>query len=319
MNTQNATDDYRPEAPSFECHVPIEEETARGNIKQISLQNNKIQLNISDYRTRGPFVQETEFYETAFGFRFCLSGTTRFRIDCLKDDLRLKPGRSHMFLFPEIKGFQDSNPSDHICKIVILVEPSFLASVMEEGRQEIPSWLKKTLEHDSRRPFNLEDRITPAMHTALEQIMCCPYEGATRRFFLESKVLELIAYKLDQMKPARRGTMQRSALQKGDEERIRHAAELLVKNMQSPPCIDDLSRSIGMSRTKLIKSFPRVFGTSPYEYLRRMRLERAGKLLSKGEMNITETAYWVGYSSSSHFTKAFREYYGMLPSRYLAG
>jgi AraC-like DNA-binding protein len=83
--------------------------------------------------------------------------------------------------------------------------------------------------------------------------------------------------------------------------------------------MEQRSRSIGMSRTKLVTSFPKVFGTSPYEYLRHMRLEQAEKLLSKGEMNITETAYWVGYSSSSHFTKAFREYYGMLLSRYLNG
>jgi AraC-like DNA-binding protein len=67
----------------------------------------------------------------------------------------------------------------------------------------------------------------------------------------------------------------------------------------------------------LLLDFKAIFNTSPYSHLRNMRLKKAKTILYEGETNITETAYLVGYSSASHFTKAFKEHFGITPSCYI--
>jgi len=47
------------------------------------------------------------------------------------------------------------------------------------------------------RPFLDPIAITPAMQTALRQILQCPYQGLTRSLYLEAKSIELIALYLD--------------------------------------------------------------------------------------------------------------------------
>jgi AraC-like DNA-binding protein len=48
-------------------------------------------------------------------------------------------------------------------------------------------------------------------------------------------------------------------------------------------------------------------------YLGNLRLERAAELLRSGRLNVTEAATAVGYSSLSHFSKAFAEMFGVSP------
>jgi AraC-like DNA-binding protein len=43
-------------------------------------------------------------------------------------------------------------------------------------------------------------------------------------------------------------------------------------------------------------------------------LKKALQLLSEGNLNISEIAYSVGFSSQSYFTRSFKEYYGKSPS-----
>ncbi len=47
-----------------------------------------------------------------------------------------------------------------------------------------------------------------------------------------------------------------------------------------------------------------------------MRLERAGQLLRAGAGTVSEVAYGVGFKSLSHFSRRFREHYGVAPSDY---
>lgn len=47
-------------------------------------------------------------------------------------------------------------------------------------------------------------------------------------------------------------------------------------------------------------------------------MQQAEKLIRKGEINITQVAYAVGFNNQSHFSTVFRKYYGMTPSDYAA-
>ncbi len=96
---------------------------------------------------------------------------------------------------------------------------------------------------------------------------------------------------------------------------IRKSVVILKDNMESPPCLNELAKEVGMSASKFKVLFPRIYGMPPYEYLRQKKMEKAMSLLLNSEMNVTEVAMEVGYSSLSHFSKAFFKAYKIKPSR----
>ncbi len=86
---------------------------------------------------------------------------------------------------------------------------------------------------------------------------------------------------------------------------------------QNPPRLLDLAKAVGVSHPKLNSCFREAYGATIFEYLREVRLSRARSILEEGRMNVTEAAFEVGYSSLSHFAKAFREHFGAPPGNYL--
>jgi AraC family transcriptional regulator len=69
-----------------------------------------------------------------------------------------------------------------------------------------------------------------------------------------------------------------------------------------------------------VPHFHRVFtahvGESAISYVRRVRLERAGRKLRMGAVDITEVALAAGYDSHAAFSKAFRQYFGLSPREF---
>lgn len=106
-----------------------------------------------------------------------------------------------------------------------------------------------------------------------------------------------------------------SGIDPRDDKAIQKARLLLTHDLEAPPSLSELANRVGMSITKLKMLFPKIYGTPPYEYLRKMRMQRAMELLCQEGMNVTEAATAVGYSSISHFAKAFHREYAIYPSK----
>ncbi len=77
-----------------------------------------------------------------------------------------------------------------------------------------------------------------------------------------------------------------------------------------------LARAMSESRSSLYRHVMDIAGQSPSEIIRSMRLERAAQLLAGGHGSVGEIAYAVGFKSVSHFSRCFREAYGVPPSSY---
>lgn len=84
---------------------------------------------------------------------------------------------------------------------------------------------------------------------------------------------------------------------------------------------DSLDRKVLAGVTDFsVPHFHRVFtrytGESPLDYVRRMRLERAGRKLRMGAVDITEVALAAGYRTHAAFGKAFKRQFGLSPSQF---
>ena len=146
----------------------------------------------------------------------------------------------------------------------------------------------------------------------LQQILNCPYEGDIRRIYLEGKVMELIAMKLAADDKGASLEFSKSP----DEEKIRQAKNILIKDLENTPSLRDLAKCVGLTHTRLSRGFRNIYHMSVFSYLRVYRLNYARTLLQDKDMNITEVAYASGFSSPSHFAKDFFRCYGVQPKLY---
>lgn len=81
--------------------------------------------------------------------------------------------------------------------------------------------------------------------------------------------------------------------------------------------VRSLARAMSESRSSLYRHIHDLVGETPSDLLKRMRLERAEAMLAACAGSVQHVAYAVGFRSVSHFSRCFREQYGVPPSRYV--
>ena len=82
--------------------------------------------------------------------------------------------------------------------------------------------------------------------------------------------------------------------------------------------IDDIARSVGVSRSHLYRVFINNVGQSPIDYLTNYRIGEACNLLRSSSLSIAEIAVSVGFFDQFYFSRVFKKLKGVPPSRYLA-
>lgn len=96
--------------------------------------------------------------------------------------------------------------------------------------------------------------------------------------------------------------------------RIRDA----IRSRMTDPAfgVTELADAIAQDRSHMFRRVKEVFGESPSDVIRRMRLEEGARLLSEGSATVSDVAYAVGFNSLSHFCRRFIEVYGVTPATY---
>lgn len=246
--------------------------------------------------------------QASVGFGFCMSGgfsgTTYGGMP-----IDIGKGQRVTSSTPPLESYVEIQPGELIQRISIAAFRSNLP-LLEKAYPEL---LEHKIFDVNSEPFIAIDAIRADTYATLMQIMNCPYIGTVRRLFMESKLIELIAQRLQEEESSKTKAGY-CGLAASDIEKVHHAAYLLAQNLQSPPDLHEISRSVGLSKSKLYPIFQKVYATTPFDYLRKYRLKKAEELLREGGMNVTEASMEVGYSSVSHFTKAFAEHFHYLPS-----
>lgn len=213
--------------------------------------------------------------------------------------------------------FDITHANDPILKVDIHLESVNSDNLLIAGMLEtLPINARRCIEDDNPNEFSEINVITPAMRLALEQTLHCPFQGWTKKMYLESKCLELIALKIEQIKEMGKTSNVEYSLSSDDIERIYAAKEILVTRPDRPPSLMTLSRQVGLNDFKLKVGFKEVFGTTVFGYLYQHRMEMARQLLNQGSLKVKDVAQMVGYASPSRFSTAFRKQFGVNPKAY---
>lgn len=82
--------------------------------------------------------------------------------------------------------------------------------------------------------------------------------------------------------------------------------------------VETLAEDVGLSRAQLHRRMKDLTGVSVGEFIRNLRLQQAARLLKSDDISISQVTYAIGFSTPAHFTVAFKKYFGITPSEYMA-
>lgn len=100
------------------------------------------------------------------------------------------------------------------------------------------------------------------------------------------------------------------------QKRFADVVNFMNDNLEEKITIDQMAQRALMNRFHFIRSFKSAFGSSPYDYLTSIRINRAKQLLSNTQLSANDVGRDCGYSSASRFSAAFKMLTGMTPSAY---
>ncbi len=101
-----------------------------------------------------------------------------------------------------------------------------------------------------------------------------------------------------------------------DNNFLDRITEIIEENLSNDRFgVSELARKIGMSRSNLLRKIKKNTKLSVSQFIRKVRLENAIKMLRETSFTVSEISYKVGFSSSSYFVKCFHEYYGYSPGK----
>ena len=102
----------------------------------------------------------------------------------------------------------------------------------------------------------------------------------------------------------------------GSGERILAVKQYVREHVDEPLRREVLAAIAGFSVSHFHRVFTADTGENIAGYVRRVRLERAGRKLRMGAVDITEVALAAGYDSHAAFSKAFKHQFGLSPSEF---
>jgi AraC family transcriptional regulator len=97
--------------------------------------------------------------------------------------------------------------------------------------------------------------------------------------------------------------------------RVNRAIDYILENLERPLRLEEVARSACFSPFHFHRVFHSILGETLGQFVKRVRLERALRMLShQSELSLTEVALACGFGSPSDFSRSFKQHYGVPPS-----
>lgn len=94
---------------------------------------------------------------------------------------------------------------------------------------------------------------------------------------------------------------------------IKEAFSFIEQNFQNDISVEDIAAACGLNRSYFGKIFHESMGKSPQEFLISYRMTKATELLKLTDLSIADIGNVVGYPNQLHFSRAFKNVYGISP------
>jgi signal transduction histidine kinase/ligand-binding sensor domain-containing protein/DNA-binding response OmpR family regulator len=112
--------------------------------------------------------------------------------------------------------------------------------------------------------------------------------------------------------------IERPPMKSADEIFMNKLMKIINENLSNTDLnVELLAGQVGMSRVHMHRKLKELTGQSASDFIRSIRLKQAALMLSEKKITVSEVAYAAGFRNISHFSTAFKNFYGKSPSEYI--
>jgi len=164
----------------------------------------------------------------------------------------------------------------------------FLLDEAVEWQKEVLSCLRDAWQEVAQEPFDYENQVRYHLSTALRLLgMQCAIGG--------TKV---------------------SQQEQVAAERMKQMLRFIEEHYAEELTVERIADSVALSKSACLRSFRQLLGTTPIQYVKQYRIEKAAELLLSTSMKTGEVGAECGFADISYFTKTFREIKHCTPREY---
>ncbi len=191
----------------------------------------------------------------------------------------------------------------------------WITATLRDTHGDIPAELRPLLIAPFAPRATVTQPLTPE-HKVWAQSFMAPHLCEQARQLLDrARLTEFFLRRIFERSPEREQPITRT--ERLARERIARVKAAVLPRLDEPPPLEELAAVAGCNPNYLSRTFTQVEGLTYSLWLRKARIEKAAALLAAGRCNVSEAAVEVGYRSFSHFSRAFFEEKGVLPSQWV--
>lgn len=101
-----------------------------------------------------------------------------------------------------------------------------------------------------------------------------------------------------------------------NDDAVLEAQEYIEKNYKGKINIEEIAKMVNVSGRNFIRRFKKATANTPLEYVQRVKIEAAKKLIESSTLHIQEIMFDVGYNDDQAFRKVFKKFTGLSPLAY---
>lgn len=101
-----------------------------------------------------------------------------------------------------------------------------------------------------------------------------------------------------------------------NSERIKQMLQYIQEHYAEDLNTEKIAGTIMVSPSECLRCFHATIGTTPIQYVKQLRIQKAAELLHSTDLKVSEIGFGCGFQEMSYFAKSFREVYGCTPSEY---
>jgi AraC-like DNA-binding protein len=197
----------------------------------------------------------------------------------------------------------EASPDQPLLLVTIGVEPTMLGEILLEMDENLLP-VDRMLRGISTAP--LSEELSGAVIRLLDCLKC-PLDSR----MLGRQTVREIVYRV--LCSEQGGSLRALASRDEHFTRIARVLKDIHTDCAKPFSVDGMAKRAGMSVAAFHQSFKIVTASSPLQYLKRIRLDRAKRLMAHDGHNASTAARAVGYESPSQFSREFKRLFGVTP------
>ena len=228
---------------------------------------------------------------------------------------RVKPGDGYFINTGALHGMWAAG-AGACCLRAVLYHPRLVGGSMDSIFWQ--GYLQPLLSDPGRQYIHLHQEV-PWEREALQAVQrawqACVDEPPGYEFQVRDALSREVFLLADNCPAARRSPSEKALR---DEQRIKVMLQFIQENYGEELTTEKIARSAAISDSECLRCFRAMVGTTPIQYVKQLRVQKAAELLAGTDRKIADIGALCGFQEMSYFAKTFRTLKGRTPSAYRA-